>query len=172
MGRLGKKARAKGYREMQAFLRPDPRLEGVFSVFAFSASYTEDVIEKKQEAENAAAIFAEDPADLKAVNATLNGILNAPELMPLTKDEIMQVLLGIQDFHGRAYGWQPQVSPEAIYAATESGGYLLRTKIRAAIEFFDQLYQYGEAGKTKITQLGKETFEEDDTPELPDLDVF
>ena len=172
MGRLGKKARAKGYREMQAFLRPDPRLEGVFSVFAFSASYTEDVIEKKQEAENAAAIFAEDPADLRAVNATLNGILNAPELMPLTKDEIMQVLLGIQDFHGRAYGWQPQVSPEAIYAATESGGYLLRTKIRAAIEFFDQLYQYGEAGKTKITQLGKETFEEDDTPELPDLDVF
>ena len=45
-----------------------------------------------------------------------------------------------------------------------------RTKIRAAIEFFDQLYQYGEAGKTKITELGKETFEEDDTPELPELD--
>ena len=55
-------------------------------------------------------------------------------------------------------------------ATSVSGGYLLRTKIRAAIEFFDQLYQYGEAGKTKITELGKETFEEDDTPELPELD--
>ena len=43
-------------------------------------------------------------------------------------------------------------------------------KIRAAIEFFDQLYQYGEAGKTKITELGKETFEEDDIPKLPELD--
>ena len=77
--------------------------------------------------------------------------------------------MSIQDFHGRAYDWHPSVSPETIYAATESGGYLLRTKIRAAIEFFDQLYQYGEAGKTKITDLGRESFEEDETPELPDL---
>lgn len=170
MGRLGKKARAKGYREMQRFLQPSPRLENVFSLFAFSASYTEDVIEKKHEPENVQALFADDPASLKAATATLNAILSAPELAPLTKDEILQVLMSIQDFHGRAYDWHPDVSPEAIYAATESGGYLLRTKIRAAIEFFDQLYQYGEAGKTKITELGKESFEEDDTPELPDLE--
>ena len=52
--------------------------------------------------------------------------------------------------------------------ATESGGYLLRTKIRAAIEFFDQLYQYGEAGDTKVTELGKESFDEE-APELPQL---
>jgi hypothetical protein len=58
----------------------------------------------------------------------------------------------------------------AAPAATESGGYLLRTKIRAAIEFFDQLYQYGEAGKTRITELGRESFEEDTTPELPELE--
>ena len=170
MGRLGKKARAKGYREMQAFLQPSSRLENVFSLFAFSASYTEDVIEKKHEAENIATVFADDSASLKAASATLNAILGAPELAPLTKEEITQVLLSIQDFHGRAYDWHPAVSPEKIWAATESGGYLLRTKIRAAIEFFDQLYQYGEAGKTKISDLGKESFEEDETPELPDLD--
>lgn len=169
-GRLGKKARAKGYREMQAFLRPDPRLEGVFSMFAFSASYMEDVIEKKHEAENAAAIFADDPAGLKAASATLNAILSAPELAPLTREEITGVLMSIQDFHARAYDWRPEVSADTLYAATESGGYLLRTKIRAAIEFFDQLYQYGQAGKTKITELGRESFEEDDTPELPELD--
>ena len=155
---------------MQAFLQPNPRMENVFSLFAFSASYTEDVIEKKHETENVSSVFADDPVNLKAASATLNAILGAPELVPLTKDEILHVLMSIQDFHGRAYDWHPAVSPEAIYAATESGGYLLRTKIRAAIEFFDQLYQYGEAGKTKITELGKETFEEDDTPELPELD--
>ena len=170
MGRLGKKARAKSYREMQSFLQPNPRLEHVFSLFAFSASYMEDVIEKKHETENAAAVFADDPAALKAANATLNAILDAPELAPLTKEEIVRVLMSIQDFHGRAYEWHPNVSAEAVYAATETGGYLLRTKIRAAIEFFDQLYQYGEAGKTKITDLGKESFEEDDTPELPEMD--
>ena len=50
--------------------------------------------------------------------------------------------------------------------ATESGGYLLRTKIRAAIEFLDQLYQYGETGETRITELGKECLDDEDVPEL------
>lgn len=45
---------------------------------------------------------------------------------------------------------------------------MLRTKIRAAIEFFDQLYQYGEAGDAKVTELGKESFDEE-APELPQL---
>ena len=76
--------------------------------------------------------------------------------------------MSIQEFHGKAYDWHPEISAETLYQATEAGGYLLRTKIRAAIEFFDQLYQYGEAGKTKVTELGKESFEEE-APELPEL---
>lgn len=172
MGRLGKKTRCKGYRDMQAFLKPDARLESVFSMFAFSASYTEDVIEKKHEADNLSDIFADDPSSLKAASAALSALQSAPELAPLTKEEILQVLMSIQDFHGLAYGWHPAVSADTIYAATESGGYLLRTKIRAAIEFFDQLFQYGEAGKTRITELGKESFEEDTTPELPELEQW
>ncbi len=50
----------------------------------------------------------------------------------------------------------------------QSGGYLLRTKIRAAIEFLDQLYQYGKAGNTTVNELGEETFEED----VPAIDDF
>ncbi|MCD8069595.1 MAG: hypothetical protein LUE87_12095 [Lachnospiraceae bacterium] len=47
---------------------------------------------------------------------------------------------------------------------------MLRTKIRAAIEFLDQLYQYGKAGKTVINELGEETFEEDgEIPFIEDL---
>ncbi|MBR2729442.1 MAG: DUF2791 family P-loop domain-containing protein [Lachnospiraceae bacterium] len=170
IGGMGKKARAKSYVEIQRFLRPSPKLEGVFSLFAFSSSYVEDVIDKKKEEENIQTTYAEDPDALTAATATVNAILNAPELAPLTKDEILQVLLSIQEFHGRAYGWTPDVSAEAIYDATEAGGYLLRTKIRVAIEFFDQLYQYGEAGRTRITELGRESFEEDDTPELEDAE--
>ena len=139
----------------------------MFSLFALSSSFAEDVIDKKHEFENAELAFAEDPAALKAVKATLNAMLNAPELAKLTREETLQILASIQEFHGKAYDWHPQVSPETIYTETEAGGYLLRTKIRAAIEYFDQLYQYGEAGKTKITEVGKESFEEDDTPELP-----
>lgn len=170
IGRMGKLARARSYRAMQAFLKPSPKLESVFSLFAFSASFAEDVIDKKHEFANAEAAFAQDPEGLKAASATLNAILAAPELAPLTREELLGVLASIQEFHGRAYDWRPDVSPETIYAATEAGGYLLRTKLRAAIEFFDQLYQYGEAGKIRITELGKEVFDGDDVPELPDLD--
>ena len=168
IGRLGKKARAKSYAGMQAFLQPSSRLEGVFSLFAFSTSFSEDVIDKKHEFENAEVIFAEDPVSLKAAKNTLNAILNAPELAALTKEETLRVMASIQEFHGKAYDWQPKLSPETIYTGTEGGGYLLRTRIRAAIELLDQLYLYGEAGKIKITEVGRESFEEDDIPELPD----
>jgi len=170
VGRMGKAARARSYRQLWRFLQSAGWLESTFSLFAMSASYVEDVIDKKHEFDNVEAAFADDAEALKAAKAALNAIIAAPELVPLTKDEILGVLASIQDFHGRAYDWHPQVSPEAIYEATETGGYLLRTKIRAAIEFFDQLYQYGEAGRTRITALGRESFEEDDVPELEGLE--
>ena len=167
IGRMGKNARQKCYANLHRFLQPGNRLENVFALFAFSASYTEDVIDKKHEFDNAESFYADDSAAVKKVKAVLNAIIDAPELASLTREEILQTLASIQSFHGRAYGWHPQVPPETVYANTEAGGYLLRTKIRAAIEFFDQLYQYGEAGKVRITELGEESFEED-VPELPD----
>ena len=170
IGRMGKLTRAKSYRAMQDFLKPSLKLEGVFSLFAFSASFAEDVIDRKHEPQNVEAAFADDAEGLKAASATLNAILAAPELAPLTKDEILGVLTSIRDFHGRAYDWRPGISPETLYGATEAGGYLLRTRIRAAIEFLDQLYQYGEAGSIRIDALGRESFEEDDAPELPEMD--
>ena len=170
LGRLGKKARAKCYREMNRFLHPETRMNGTFSLFAFSASYEEEVIDKRNDEENVASVYADDPESLSAARTTLNDIRNAPELKPLTKGETLKVLMKIQEFHGRAYDWKPDISAETIFNATEAGGYLLRTKIRAAIEFFDQLYQYGEAGKTKINELGEENLEESEAPDLPELD--
>lgn len=55
-----------------------------------------------------------------------------------------------------------------ICSAQTAAGFMLRTRIRAAIELLDQLYQYGEAGKIRITELGQESFEEDETVELPE----
>ena len=170
IGRMGKATRGRSYREMDHLLHPDPRLEATFALFAMSSSYAEDVIDKKHDRENVAQQFADDPEALRRANATMDAILSAPELAPLSRAEILNVLSSIQDFHSRAYDWHPEVDPESIYRATESGGYLLRTKIRAAIEFFDQLHQYGEAGQTRITALGKESFEEEE--ETPDLDEF
>lgn len=157
MGRLGKKARLNAYKNMADFLFPPEKLESTFSMFALSASYVEDVIEGKHEFENLQEIYPDSQEDARAV---LNMMVKAPQLLPLTQEEIEQVLKRVQQFHGQAYGWNPNVSMESMTRATQAGGYLLRTKIRAAIEFFDQLYQYGEAGSTRIDELGEERFDE------------
>ena len=166
MGRLGKKARLNAYRNIAHFLLPAERLEAVFSIFALSASYVEDVIEAKHEYENLAMVYPEEQEPAKTV---MDLLVKAPQLLPLTKDEIQEILRKIQDFHGRAYEWTPNLSVDSLEAATQSGGYLLRTTIRAAIDFLDQLYQYGKAGKTTINELGEETFTED-LPSLDDLE--
>lgn len=165
MGRLGRKARLNAYRNMAGFLLPDQCPEMTFSIFALSASYVEDVIEGKHEYMNLEEIYPEEQEPARSV---LDMLTKAPQLLPLTKEEINEVLCKIQDFHGKAYEWTPNLSAASLAASTQSGGYLLRTKIRAAIEFLDQLYQYGKAGNTAVNELGKETFEED----VPAIDDF
>ncbi len=162
IGRLGKKTRLKAYRNMAQFLMPDEALESTYTLFALGASYAEDVIESKHEYETLAEAFPDDPEPMKSV---LDLIDNAEQLQPLTKNEILEILEKLQLFHGKAYDWNPQFSIEELSRATDAGGYLLRTKIRAAIEFLDQMYQYGEAEGTEIGSLVTETFEED-TPDL------
>lgn len=165
MGRLGKKARLNAYHNMAQFLLPSKPLESVLSIFALSASYVEDVIEAKHEYENLETIYPDAQEPAKTV---LDLLTRAPQLLPLTKEEIHEILYKIQDFHGKAYEWTPNLSIDSLTEATQSGGYLLRTKIRAAIEFLDQLYQYGKAGKTIINELGEETFT-DDVPSIEDF---
>lgn len=166
MGRLGKKARLNAYNNMAKFLKPSNQFHSVFSLFALSSSYTEDVIEGKHEFENLAEIYPDAQEPAKTV---LNMMIKAPQLAPLTKEETEQVIAKIQEFYGRAYDWPVNVSKESVLKAIKSSGFLLRTKIRAAIEFFDQLYLYGEAGDTQVTELGEERFVEDDTPSVDEI---
>ena len=165
IGRLGKKTRLKAYFNIADFLMPSVELEGVFSLFALSSSYVEDVIDGKHEFESLKEAYPEGGERARAV---LDEMIKAVQLRPLTNDEIAQVLSSVQTYHGKAYDWNPDVSLDSVIQATKAGGYLLRTQIRAAIEFFDQLYQYGSAGKTTINELGKETFEED-VPTLEEI---
>jgi hypothetical protein len=124
------------------------------------------VIDGKHEFDNLEESMSENQDKARYV---LNAMLKAPELLPLTEEEIRQTLLRVQEFHAQAYDWDPQVSADTLLQSAQAGGgYLLRTKIRAAIEFLDQLFQYGEACGTRIDALGKETFEEE--KEVPSLE--
>lgn len=67
IGRLSKKARLNAYRNMAQFLLPDERLEGIYTLFALGASYTEDVIETKHDYENLEEIYPEQQEPIRTV---------------------------------------------------------------------------------------------------------
>ncbi|MDR1320540.1 MAG: ATP-binding protein [Gracilibacteraceae bacterium] len=160
-GRLSKKARLSAYGNMAMLLKPK-RIEGTFSLFAFNASYIPDVIEAKHEHANLEeALLSQEIKE--EIGTVLSGVASATQLLPLNKEEILDVLTKIQQYHGQAYGWRPSFDPEKLLAVTEKYGYLLRTRIRTAIEMLDQMYQYGETDEIQINELGQTTFEEDES---------
>ena len=165
IGRLGKKARLKSYRSMAEFLFPGSEREAVCTVFAMTSSFAEDVIEGKHEFDNleAAGLGQEDYAITKKV---LQSLLAAEQLQPLNKQEIEEVMATLLDFYTRAYDWHPSLDINAILKQTDHRGYLLRTRIRAAVECLDQLYQYNQVADIRINALGEVSYEED----LPSLD--
>lgn len=165
IGRLGKKARLNAYSNMARFLVPETGLESTFTMFALSSSYTEDVIEGKHDYENLAELF---PENQEPAHTVLELLRKAPQLHPLTRNEFREILEKLQDFHGKAYCWEPQISIEVMEKITQAGGYLLRTKIRAAIEYLDQVYQYGEGSDAVFTGLTEESYTED-IPSLENL---
>lgn len=165
IGRLGKKTRLKAYFQMANFLIPQ-KLQGVFSLFALSSSYVEDVIDGKHEYENLAETY---PGEEEPAKTVLDKMTKSTQLLPLTREELTSVIMNLQNLHGRAYEWTPELSADALLQSTKSGGYLLRTQIRAVIEILDQLYQYGEAGHIRINELGREKFEEDTVPDLDEV---
>lgn len=163
IGRMGKKTRLNCYLNMSKFIEPEKNitanLKSTYGIFAFNSSFVPDVIEGKLEYENIEQNPVSPEAD-KNIKTVLDMIATAPQLIPLNNDEIMSILEKIQEFHGKAYGWNPDIETAALFSATEKRGYLLRTRIRAAVEILDQLYQYGKAGNIIINELGQADYSE------------
>ena len=156
IGRLGKKTRLKAYQNMARFLFPAKTLESVFTLFAFSASYAEDVIEAKGEYESLAEFY---PEDIQA-KQVLDAIIEADQLAPLERSEIEAILRKIIAFHAKAYDWKPAVDPASLLQRVDKSGYLLRSKIRSIIEHLDQLYLYGSETESSIGTLEEGSYVE------------
>ncbi len=156
IGRLGKKARLKAYQNMARFLFPPKSLEGVFTLFAFSASYAEDVIEAKGEYENIKEVLGDD----ELAKAALDAIMEAEQLAPLTRTEIDAILQKIIAFHAKAYQWKPAFDTALLLQKVDKSGYLLRSKIRSIIEYLDQLYLYGSETESTVSDLDEESYGE------------
>ena len=102
-----------------------------------------------------------DYGEDKRIRVALDCLRKGTKLYPLTKEEMKDVFSKLITFHASAYEWEPPIDTEKLLKESSSAGFLLRTKIRYAIEILDQLYQYGDEGEAKVADLSKETFEED-----------
>ena len=167
LGRLSKKARLTAYKNMAPFLFPgkNSQLESTFTMFAFGASYMEDVIESKHDFENLAEYYV-DRSAREPIEKVLKQIADAPQLQPLTQNEIISILQKVEEFHSRAYEWKPEINMDDFLKSTESKGYLLRTRIRAALEYLDQIFQYGHPGEMIVNTPDQPNINEEDIVSL------
>lgn len=158
VGRLGRKTRLYSYNQMAKFLFPENKLQSTYSIFAITSSYAADVIDSKKEYEGIDKYFPENKEPMTTV---LEAIESAEQLKSLTSDEIQDILEKIIVYHGKAYNWKPEVDVTAILEKSNSSGYLLRSKIRVAIEFLDNLYIYRDSGNVSIKTVEDEKYDSD-----------
>ena len=150
---------------MADFLFPKSEREATYSIFALTSSFAEDVIEGKHEFDNLNAAEFE-PDDRAAIKKVLESLMAAEQLQPLSRLEIETVMVSLLDFYTRAYDWHPNLDIAEIIKRTDHRGFLLRTRIRAAVECLDQLLEYNQVADIRINELGDVSYEED----LPSLD--
>jgi len=156
IGRLGRKARFGAYSNMSKFMRSENAY--IHTLFTMTNNYAMQVIEGKDER---GYLAQTDGFDNGLIEEVLTGIETAPELSPLDWNEFRDILSKIVLFHSRAFDWKPNVNVEELCELAWSCGYFLRTKIRAAIEYLDQLFQYGDMGVITAGVLEQETYSEE-----------
>lgn len=103
--------------------------------------------------------------DAYLVLRMIDRISSATPLKPLKKAEIEETVDLIRTLHGKAYDWDVKVSTKELMTMTNHG-FVLRTRLRSAIEYLDQLYQYGSLGSNEVQKLDTGTLSEDDSSSL------
>ncbi|MBR1709990.1 MAG: DUF2791 family P-loop domain-containing protein [Clostridia bacterium] len=163
IGFFTKKQRMSTYKNMMEFLTPPSSMKSTYSLFAFTASYIDEVIEKKQELANTEVLV---PEDAEKARAALAAIGRSSALPSLTVQEIKDVVGRILTFHEKAYDWKSNVSVDALMQIVDASGFLLRTKLRATIEYLDQLYLYGTAAGMAVSDLEDLSLVGEEVPSL------
>jgi hypothetical protein len=82
----------------------------------------------------------------------LNAFLqNTVTLEAPPKADVRRCLAAVQDLHGRAYSWKPEVDLDQILEVTRYAR--LRTKICYTLEYLDLKYLYREEPEVETTCL-------------------
>lgn len=159
IGRMARKSRENAYLNINRFLNPVASLEGVYSVFAFSSSFSDEVVAGKNEY-SSIALSGRSEEEIKAMTDTLDRITGGSELVTLSKEELNRSITSIVDLYRKAYDKDIECDTDVLLEVASKAGFLLRTKIRAVIEALDQIYQYGNMGDVEASLVQGEDLSE------------
>lgn len=152
IGRMQRKSRENAYININKFLNPSSSLEGVYSVFAFSSSFADEVIAGKNEY-SAIALSGKSDEDIEVMTDTLDRITGGSELSTLKAEELEKSITSIVELYQKAYERDISCDIASLVNVAQDAGFLLRTKIRATIEALDQIYQYGDMGTVETVKV-------------------
>jgi len=160
IGRLARKSRENAYLNSYEFLFPRKALQSVYSLFAFSTSFSDEIIANKNEFSSIA--LSDRPDDeKKKLNDVLETINNGEELRALSEEELLNSISVIVSLYNKAYDKNIAIDKDELLKLSDSAGYLLRTKIRAVIEALDQISQYGDIGAFNAKTIQGESLAEE-----------
>ncbi|MFZ5901841.1 MAG: BREX system ATP-binding domain-containing protein [Bacillota bacterium] len=172
IAKLGPLGRARAYLHTARFLSAgQDTFPRTLAVFSATPNLVEDVIYGKDDLSLAPAKLEAkgmEAVHIAACRRALKFLLNETVFLgPLSSSDVRNLLQGVAEVHGRAYGWEPAVDPAAVM---QSRGIMdrLRTQIRAFVQYLDLKYLYGEEPLLSVTELaepGTHEEEEDDDRE-------
>ncbi len=168
IGRLGRQSRKKAYLNLHRFLFPSYN-NSICAITAFSTSFYDEVIEKRNEEEYIISSPSDSDEDKEKMLAVIERINYAEELKPITDEELLRSIEKIIGLYEKAYDWKCPAGAEELKARVEGSGFLLRTVIRACIEVLDQLFLYGDVSEISAREVAKEDTSEELEAMLDDL---
>jgi len=173
IGTLGIGGRARSYANISRFMSGQAGLQSTLAVFTVATSFYADIMDHRNDGVKAPEwLRARGFYDVAAqADVALDGLVSAPGLQPLNEEQLRRVMDQMVKAHGEAYAWQPPVAgPDLLRQILEkfpARDTKLRTRIRAGIQWLDQLMQYGEDPVLSLDELVEETVTGGDGPEGP-----
>jgi len=166
VGRLGKLSRYKAYQNLDWLMNWQGTMKyPIYTVTAAATRlqddlwYGKDNDDRSVMPELAQARFGEQDAIrmmkffTKAIDA------DALKILPAQETDLIALLDKVADLHGQAYQWQPELT--SINLIHHLGAQPVRTYIRAALEFLDLAYLYGQTKIPETAQLRETELTED-----------
>ena len=174
IAKLGIGSRAQAYLNLGLLLglHPEERIDGLYTVSAFASAFLgENLLGEHGDLERAPEWLRDPrrnrPEDGGIVHETLRVLSEPPHhnLPAIDMDVARGVLETIEQLHGTGYEWDARLNCDYILDQTQdrlSFGNI-RTTIRAAIEYLDITFQYGEPPEVLEThELDEGTLTEED----------